>query len=158
MLVYLLRHGRASGLGAGVATDAQRFLTDEGKTALEAAVLSYASLLRRPDRILHSPYLRAQQSAEVLARGLGFEGALEPSPKLLSEADPTAILPDLSAAIADQTEAIALVGHEPHIGRLLGMLVTGSQASIPMSVGMLAAIEVEGSTTLWGKLLFARVP
>lgn len=158
MLVYLLRHGRASNLGAGVATDAQRFLTDAGRAALETALESHASLLRRPGRILHSPYLRAQQSAEVLARVLGFQGQLEPSSELLSEADPNAILPELAAAAAAHAGVIALVGHEPHMGRLLGMLVTGSQTSIPMSVGMLAAVEIEGSTTLWGRLMFARVP
>ena len=53
-------------------------------------------------------------------------------------------------------EAIALVGHEPHIGRLLGTLIADSRASVPMSPGMLAVVELEGSTSLWGRLVMAR--
>jgi phosphohistidine phosphatase len=156
MLVYLLRHGRACPPGAGLDGDAQRDLTDDGRAALAASLREEAPRLLRPERILHSPYRRARQSAEVLAAVLGFTGPLEATPQLLSEADPAAILPDLQAAASAGGSAIALVGHEPHLGRLLGRLVTGTDAAIAMSVGMLAAVQLQGSASLWGRLLLVR--
>ena len=156
MLVYLLRHGRACGLGPGVSTDEQRFLTQDGIAALEASARKFVSELPCPQRVLHSPYRRARETAEIVARAFEFGGTLEPTTKLLSEADPVGILPDLQAAAAEPLESIALVGHEPHMGSLLGTLLTGTHSSIPMSVGMLAVVEVEGSASLWGRLVMAR--
>lgn len=155
MLIYLLRHGRACGMGAGVSTDEQRFLTQDGVAALESSARKYIGELPRPNRILHSPYRRARETAEIVARAFEFKGSLEATDKLLSEADPSAIFPDLQAAAADNVEAIALIGHEPHVGALLGALLTETHTPIPMSVGMLVVVQVEGSASLWGQLVMA---
>lgn len=160
MLVYLLRHGRAAGFGsAEVRRDEDRPLLPEGAREIDTVIRASAGSLVRPQRILHSPYLRAMQSAEVFARGLGFDGTLQEEPGLVPHGDPEQVLPVVAEAVSAHVEAMALVGHEPLMGRLLATLLMGEpRSSIPFATGMVAAVQVEGSTTLLGQLVFARAP
>ena len=160
MLVYLLRHGRACPVGSpGVHSDEQRFLTTEGQHEIRTAIRASAGSLVRPGRLLHSPYVRAQQSAVLLAEGMGFQGHTEEHPGLVPHGDPDAFLSELSDAAAGGLSAIALVGHEPFMGRMLAILLTGEpRASIPFATGMLAAVQLMGSASMVGQLVFARAP
>ena len=61
----------------------------------------------------------------------------------------------MQAELLDGVEAIALVGHEPHLGDLLGLLLSGNErVSIPLSKGMLAAVELNDAKVMLGRLLF----
>ena len=52
--------------------------------------------------------------------------------------------------------SIAVVGHEPHLGYLLGLLVTGHpRQPIPLKKGMLVGVETLSSASLVGNLRFA---
>lgn len=158
MQLSLLRHGQAVDVGSGGgATDEARTLTPLGVERLTAMLRETAPLFARPDRIVHSPYVRAVQSAQILARVVGFGGRLEPAPGLVPGGNPAAVLADLSSAPRDA--ALALVGHEPFLGRLLALLLTGNAGcAIPMRVGMLAVVHIESSASMLGELLLARGP
>jgi len=160
MLVYLLRHGRAhSASASGVHRDEERALAGAGERELATVIQASAGSLVRPKRILHSPYVRARQTAQILAKGVGFAGILEEHEGLVPLADPTAILPVLADAASSPDTAMALVGHEPFMGRLLAILTTGdTRASIPFATGMLAAVQLAGSSSMVGQLVFARAP
>jgi phosphohistidine phosphatase SixA len=55
-----------------------------------------------------------------------------------------------------QTKSVALVGHEPHLGYLLGALLTGHpRHPIPLKKGMLVGVETETSASLVAALRFA---
>lgn len=157
MLVYLVRHGVAADLSAdGPRTDADRPLTDEGRARFSEAAQCYATLMVEPDRVVSSPLVRARQTAEILCEKLGFGGALEESEQLVYSAPPTRAVALLQAELLAHSDSVVLVGHEPHLGSLLGLLVSGSdRAPVPLSKGMCAAVEIREPQSMIGKLRFA---
>ena len=157
MLVYLLRHGIAADLAPrGPQTDEERPLTAAGREKLTAACSTYASVATCPTRILASPLIRAQQTARVFADATGFDGEIESEPVLVPGARPLAILDTLRAELLSGASAIALVGHEPHLGGLLGLLLTGGERiSIPLRKGMLVGVQLSEHQTMIGDLKFA---
>jgi phosphohistidine phosphatase len=155
MLVYLLRHGDAEDLGAGgPRTDEERALTPEGTSKLKGACSLYRRAIKVPDRIVASPLVRAQQSARLLAQALGYEREIETDNLLVPSARPVHTLEMLQGELAAETSAIVLVGHEPHLGNLLGLLLTGSdRASVPFKKGMLVGVELDSHLGMLGRLV-----
>jgi len=70
---------------------------------------------------MHRGKLRAEQTAEILARYLGMDHA-EPVPDMEPMADPGI----WSAHLEAMYEDVILVGHLPHIGRLASLLLAGN--------------------------------
>ncbi|MCC6672073.1 MAG: histidine phosphatase family protein [Planctomycetes bacterium] len=160
MLVYLLRHGVAEDLGpSGPREDRLRRLTKEGHERLRESMPAFRLAMREPPaRLLSSPYLRALETAQILRESLELEPGIEELKVLTPEADPHQALDLLRGELLGDAAAgpFVLVGHEPHLGRLLGLLVTGGDhAAIPLRKGMLVAVEVEEPQGMLGELLFA---
>ena len=76
----------------------------------------------RPDLVLASPLLRAHQTAQLLERHARWPSA-QACPELAPEATPRALLELLGRSAAP---CIAIVGHEPHLGALLGQCLPGA--------------------------------
>lgn len=115
MRVYLAQHG----LAKEKSEDAERPLSDQGREDM-ARVAGFLSLFEkpRPERIVHSGKLRAEQTAEMFAEGWGnlpVERALDLDPN----ADPSI----WSAHLASMSGDVMLVGHLPHLQRLAGLLL-----------------------------------
>lgn len=126
MEVLLIRHAIAVDHDAAP-SDAERPLTRRGIKRFRQAVRGLAHLGLTLDHVLHSPWLRAVQTAELLAPVLAGkpERVLQPTP-LLTETPGDALL-----ALAEQFPAdacIAYVGHEPWMGEQLSLLTTGTIA------------------------------
>jgi phosphohistidine phosphatase len=154
MRIFLLRHGEAAELGGAVTHDGERPLTREGMQKLAAAAKVYARVTGRPDRILASPLRRARESAEVLARATDYHQPIETNDVLVPAADPDLALALLHGEAESGLASIALVGHEPHLGALFGLLATGAtRVAIPLKKGMLVAVEWEGPATLVGRVV-----
>lgn len=134
MRLWLLRHGEAEPLAR---SDAERVLTKHGrKEVLKAA----GHLAGRPlAAILASPYVRAQQTAELVREALGFAGAIGTAPWLTPDSDPREVLNYLD----ERGEAeLLLVSHQPLIGALAGLLIHGHrQEPLPMKTASLAELE-----------------
>ncbi len=157
MLVYLVRHGIAADLAPdGALTDADRPLTDLGIERFRKASETYARLMVRPDRIISSPLVRARQTAEILVDVLDWDGELEFSEDLVYSATPTRAATMLQGELLNDADSVALVGHEPHLGSLLGLLLNGvDRAPVPLSKGMCASVELKEPQSMVGKLRFA---
>jgi len=154
MLVYLLRHGTAEGQAPGQ-SDAQRPLTADGRDRLQRACRVYRRLLQPLDVLRSSPLLRAQQTAKILADELRHDH-VDTEPLLVPEARPQASIDLLQADLFRGAQAVALVGHEPHLGSLLGLLLGGSERfAVPLKKGMLVAVEIDTAATMLGRLQFA---
>lgn len=106
--------------------DAERPLIDRGRRRMRRAARGLARVVPRIDVLAGSPLVRAQQTAEVLARAFGGV-AVETVPQLSPEHPVDDLLPWLRAQEADAT--VAVVGHDPHLGFLVGWLLTGRHES-----------------------------
>jgi phosphohistidine phosphatase len=122
MELYVLRHAIAEPRGAGERNDPDRRLTDEGIAKLREVVRGMRSVRLSFDRILTSPYLRARQTAEIVAAALGIEETVERCPHLAPDGDPAALIKAINAPAAPRT---LLVGHEPGLSRLISTLTSG---------------------------------
>ena len=117
MELFLIRHGIAAS-GSAFRVDADRPLTPQGRERLAQAVLGLQRLGIRLDRLYHSPWLRAVETAALLTPVLEGEAvssaalARSPSPALLQEIVGT---------------RVALVGHQPWLGECVVWLLTGTR-------------------------------
>ncbi|HEV8248786.1 MAG TPA: phosphohistidine phosphatase SixA [Gaiellaceae bacterium] len=121
MRVYLVRHGEA----APGEPDEERRLTPEGREQSRRVAEQLASAQPRPDAVLHSPLVRARETAELIAAPLGIEP--EPDDRLA----PGATTDNVRAAAAGRGEAVVLVGHQPDCGRVAAELTGGPEPAFP---------------------------
>lgn len=127
MELYILRHAIAVMRGTeGFPQDPDRPLTDKGRSKLRRVVRGMNALDLSFDQILTSPYLRARQTAEIVAREMGAAKTLESTPHLAPGGDPRALLRQLTSRRAPG-ERILLVGHEPYLSELISVLVCGDE-------------------------------
>jgi phosphohistidine phosphatase len=119
--VYLVRHGEA----APGEPDEERRLTPEGREQSRRVAEQLASAQPRPDAVLHSPLVRARETAELIAAPLGIEP--EPDDRLA----PGATTDNVRAAAAGRGEAVVLVGHQPDCGRVAAELTGGPEPAFP---------------------------
>lgn len=150
MFVYLLRHGIAEDSATG--GDNARRLTREGRDRLAAAAPTWRRCVQQLDRVYASPLLRAAETAAELAAAVDHTDAIVELPGLVPEADPRLAADVLLADLRDGCRAVAMVGHEPHLGSLLGTLLH-SQAPIPFKRGMLVGVELSSTAAVFGRLV-----
>ena len=155
MWIYLLRHGVAEDARPGLC-DEERALTEDGKARLRRASQAWTRVVREPAVVISSPLLRARQTAETFIEAVGGGAELQISEDLVPSADPMRAITMLEGEMIARTASVALIGHEPHMGYLLGALMTGRQlAAVPLKKGMLVGLKAEGVTSLVADLRFA---
>lgn len=120
--LYIMRHAHSpTSLEAGVAKDALRPLSDQGR---EDARAMAAELLRRggaPGLILHSPLLRAVQTAAEVAAVLKLAKGAEPFAPLDNTRPAEEVEREVAARAAAVEEVLA-IGHQPQIGEIAALL------------------------------------
>jgi phosphohistidine phosphatase len=142
MELWLLRHAAAEDQSES-GHDADRTLTEDGHKRARDVARGLAQLEPGIQLILTSPFARARQTAEPAARALHLAGKLRETQALEPSSDPQEILDEVRA---EKAESILLVGHEPHLGKLLGRLVSGRPGlEIPMKKAALARLAWTGS-------------
>ncbi|MFZ5623837.1 MAG: SixA phosphatase family protein [Gemmatimonadota bacterium] len=129
MRLLLIRHAIAVEREEFASTgedDSLRPLTREGRFKMRRAAAGLKRTVSRLDLLATSPWVRAVQTAEIIAkayRGLAFEE----TDVLLPAASNAAFLEWL--APRTDHEYVAAVGHEPHLGRLASWLLAGTDTS-----------------------------
>lgn len=127
MRVVLFRHGIAGSRDSRRwPDDEQRPLTARGRERAEQA----ARGLKRSQavtRILTSPLLRCTQTAEILREAIGLARESEPVAALAPGGSYHEVLERL--AKLPSSESVALVGHEPDLGKLAAVFVFGAPAT-----------------------------
>lgn len=132
--LLLLRHGIAEPRSPGE-PDESRPLTAAGRQRTRAVLQRLRDLKLHGDRMFCSPLLRARQTAE-LALAAGLAPDLQISPLLAPGGDP---LPLLAQAVP--RGRLALVGHEPDLGRLATDLIGAPPGSLVLRKAGLAVLE-----------------
>ncbi len=143
MEIWILRHAKAEEGGPAL-SDEERALTPAARKRMRAAARTIARMEAKLDAILTSPLRRARQTAEPVARALDRRTELIETVSLAPGADPADVLREIEKGGFSR---VLLVGHMPHLGRLLAYLITGrSSPAIEIKKGSLARIEFEGRT------------
>jgi phosphohistidine phosphatase len=144
MNIYLLRHGIVVERGTpGFKMDADRPLTPKGKRQL----CQVAEAMKRMDLqfslILSSPFARARQTAEIVAKSLKLKKCLAFSDELTPEGDPKVLVRELNE-LKPASENLLLVGHEPYLSRFVALLISGSEnVAIDFKKGGLCKLETD---------------
>jgi len=121
-------------------SDADRRLTKKGRDDIAAAGRWMAAQGLRFDLIAASPFVRAQETAAIIAETLGEKDVLV-TWKELAPGENTDTVCRLLGRHSGR-DAILLVGHEPLLSALISRIVTGEEnAAIAMSKGALAKIR-----------------
>jgi phosphohistidine phosphatase len=141
--LYLLRHGIAVDPGTpGFENDADRPLIPKGERRLRDAAAAMEKLSLSFDLILSSPFVRARQTAEIVAGELKLKKRIEFFDGLVPGGNPKALIQEL-IELKHAPDNVLLVGHEPYLSRLTSLLVSGSaEALIEMKKGGLCKLEV----------------
>jgi phosphohistidine phosphatase len=121
MNLYLMRHAIAVEADENT-EDSQRPLTEKGRKRLGKIARNLAKLDLTFDLILTSPYLRARQTADMVADTLNIK------PKYVVESEnltPLGFADKLVEEILahEPVEFLLIVGHEPFLSQLIGILV-----------------------------------
>ena len=119
MDLILWRHAEAEEASGGQ-PDAKRRLTARGEKQAHEVAKWLRAHLPKKTRILVSPAVRAQQTAHALA--LPFEV----EPKIGPGADAAELL--AAAQWPEHPGAVLLIGHQPTLGRLAALLLSGVEA------------------------------
>ncbi|HOJ62709.1 MAG TPA: phosphohistidine phosphatase SixA [bacterium] len=144
MELYFIRHAIAvDRADAGVRSDAERWLTEEGLQKMERAAKGLKAIVSGFNVIYTSPYVRARQTAGIIARQYENENLISETPEL----EPGGDFRSLVALVTPQppNARIALVGHEPDLSEWISLLVTGSpDAEIQMKKGAVCRVDLNG--------------
>jgi phosphohistidine phosphatase len=132
MNLYIIRHAIAVDEGSSeYEEDSQRPLTDKGKKKMRQIAKGLRTLGVDFDLILSSPYVRARQTAEILEDVFKIKKDIEFSDNLIPMGDPELLIAEMNEKY--RPNSVALVGHEPHLSALIGLLVS-ENAGIDMTL------------------------
>jgi phosphohistidine phosphatase len=139
MILYLMRHGIAEE-SAPTGGDPERRLTQHGtlRTAMVAKGLKRLGLTF--DRIVSSPFIRARQTAEIVARITEHREEILLDPRLM----PFSSFDEVGDLLADHldVESLLLAGHEPNISTVISGLTADGRLEIDVRKASIAAIEI----------------
>ncbi len=143
--LFLMRHGHSpSREECGARTDALRPLSERGRRDAERAAAEILRRGGRPELILHSPLLRAAQTAAAAGRTLGL------TPEAFCALDNTLPPAEVLAALRERAAGVAqvlAVGHQPQVGEIAALLIGASPEFRPATV---AALELsQRPRALW---------
>lgn len=157
--LLIIRHAIAQDrdeAAAGNVNDHDRPLTSKGGSRMDEIAAGLARLYPNLDAIITSPALRARQTAEILASHYP-KVALKENTYLA----PACRLEALSGWLAGYDKRrIALVGHEPALGILIGSLLCGNRGGrVQMKKGGAALLHFPGTLAVGkGELQWLMTP
>ncbi|MBK8186329.1 MAG: phosphohistidine phosphatase SixA [Cellvibrio sp.] len=149
MKIFILRHGQAE---AYQANDSVRRLVDKGIDDTHQIISSNIQILSSVQKIVASPYIRAQETATIAARLLNIESIFNTS--LL---EPEASLQELFSFLEGFAETeMLLVSHLPLVGVLANRLCGFEENRIQFNTSSLVGIECDFPANGMGHLFLER--
>jgi phosphohistidine phosphatase len=149
MDLFLVRHAAAAE-GMLYGDDAERPLTADGRRAAMRVGASLAEHGVKLDLIVASPLVRAVETAELIAVSLEYDAELQIRPELKPEGSANEII-DRVLKPNEKAGRIAIVGHLPSMGNVLGTLLgrPGGISMSKMSVARLGWADGRPAKLVW---------
>lgn len=144
MNIYILRHGIAVERETpGFDNDADRPLLPKGEHRLRAAGAAMRKMELSFDLILSSPFLRAKQTAGIIAKELKLKQRVQFSDALTPGGSFKSLVRQLND-LEPVPENVLLVGHEPYLSRLISLLISGDETTrLDVKKGGLCGLEAD---------------
>ncbi len=145
MDLYIVRHAIAVEEGTpGYGDDNQRPLTDSGRKKMKKIVRGLRQLDIELDKIVTSPYVRARDTAEILASGFKMKKEIAFSDNLIPPGNFDRLIDEITEKYA--VNSLALVGHEPMLSGFISFLMTGNpNAAITLKKGGVCLLSADDS-------------
>ena len=140
-MLYLVHHGDA----VGPEVDPARPLSTRGRVEVDLLAQKAAERGVKPAVIWHSGKLRAKQTAEAFWRRCNPLSTFA-AVRGLQPTDPTSWIAD---SLVGQTGDIMLVGHFPHMPKLLALLVAGDGGAAPADFPIHGIVALENIGGRW---------
>lgn len=155
MRLAICRHAEAVDVSGALGDDG-RWLTAIGRRHAFQLGERLKTWEDMPDHVFTSPLVRAVQTADNLAAGLGYEAEILPTPAL----SPDGTLSDLlDLLIATATRSAIVVGHEPQMGEWTGRLLGLPRFPAAFERAALVAIDFPGAPQPGtGRLVYMTTP
>ena len=141
MILYIVRHAWAEERNDETwPDDSQRPLTKAGCKRFSRLVKKLTKNGFVPGIVATSPFVRCQQTAELLAERVAGRPQIVPVEGLTPGSDLEALLKWIAE---HHEEQIVWVGHAPDVGRLVSQLIGNGESKFRFAKGAVAAIRFE---------------
>ncbi|WP_026971389.1 phosphohistidine phosphatase SixA [Aliagarivorans marinus] len=145
MQVFIMRHGEAEMYAS---SDAKRELTEQGRQDVANMGLQLAKQIDTLDYALVSPYMRAQQTWQVLKDILPACKQVIPMEELIPSGDEVSVAGLIEELAREHTNAnIIVVSHLPLVGYLVEALCPGAGSPL-FSTAAIAQVDLNEEPTL----------
>ena len=140
MEIFILRHGHAE---AEARSDKLRALSPAGELEVKHAITNHLESLASVEQLIVSPYLRAQQTAEVAKSLFGNKDQIT-SDLLVPSACPNDVIQYVHNLTSESgVSSVMLIGHQPLLGILLDQLCGLEPGRHRLSTASIAAMDFE---------------
>lgn len=148
MNLYLMRHTQPE---PGHPDNAERPLTEAGKQQAEDMAAWLAGHIGRVDIVIHSPFVRAVQTAQAMGKALGAH--LADTRMLVPSGEPEEMWKEITR-LAQASKDVLVVGHDPSLNELILWLMgcTGDHEELRLDWGAIASMTIdsqENGTLMW---------
>ena len=172
MTLYLIRHAQADEHGPKYPDDSRRSLIAEGRRQAKALAKALGRLEIAFDRLFSSPYIRALETAEPLAKRCRTQKvdvlsdlATSRYPQLITQLgdnlgkhEPVDKDVDNTKRIPSDELRVALVGHEPYLSELTSYLLTGDVGAVNLKFKKAMVVQLRGKVEAGAMTLHMVVP
>ena len=138
--------------------DTLRPLTVEGVKRARRAAAGLKRIAQRPALVLTSPLVRARDTAMIFKQAAGWPEAVECA-ALAPGGAPEGVLETLRRRGA-KGGCVAIVGHQPHLGRLLALCLRGDARAeaFELKKAAIVRLQFEGPARAGQAMLTALFP
>lgn len=153
MQIFIMRHGEAA---TKARSDAARPLTEKGRSEVQKMSVCLQQRLRIPlDRVLVSPYLRAQQTLAALSDILTVPDNIETLDRLVPAGSAQWSASYLAALSEQGVQSVLVVSHLPLVGDLVAELCPTMAVAPTFFPATIAALSLQQGR---GELLWQLSP
>jgi len=158
MQLYIVRHGVAIDReDPKCPSDPDRFLTQEGIEKTKEVARGLAKIAGEPDLLLTSPYVRALQTASIVADALDYpKQKIRKTDALLPGAEAQQLFRELAKDKDPST--VFVFGHAPHLDELLATAVGSKNHISALKKAGVALVELKRLLPPSGQLVWLATP
>ncbi len=158
MDLYIVRHGIAIDRDdPKCPPDPERYLTEDGIKKTRQVAKGVAGLGITPDLFLSSPYVRAMQTAEIVANALSYaKSKIRQTDLLLAGAEPSLFFREL--AKDKHSSTVFCFGHAPQLDELIAAAFASRHHLTALKKAGIAALKLKRISPPSAEFLWLATP